>query len=781
MIVLGYMTHRQVFNRQLFLFYLQQAKLFSKVKNWEQAIASCQKALHIDSQSAEAYKISGDILLQRGKTAEAMEYYVNALAIEPDNVEFYINLAGLSFQHKQWQQAVNYYHKAIAIEPNNWELFSFLGKTFLKQKRYAEAIDAYNQSLKLNPEATNSYRNLAVALLAKERWSEAVVCYQQVLQREPNCWGSYYKLGEIALLQKQWQQAVTAFTRAIELKTDNSWSYYSLAEVLAQQNKKKEAIIYYQKAIALDPNFSWSHYNLGRILHQENQLEAAVNCYQQAIKLNPEYSWSYYYLGEALTQKNLIGEAINYYQKAIELESNFHGSHYSLGRNLQRKGRNKEAIVYFRKAIELEPKYFWSYYYLGEALIQIEKFPEAISCYERAIELKPKYLHNYLHLGKILLIQGTEAIEQYRISIKDQSKLSQAYLELGVGRAWEEISEFQKAVNCYQRAIEIMPRFKLAYQALQYIRLEADSLDQLIVFYQKISKIVPDYYLVWGNLGDVLSKRSRIKEAMKCYHTSCYQKAIASNPNLANLDWQPKKEQGPNFLIIGATKCGTSSLFAYLQEHPQILLPHKKEINFFNQNFDLGIEWYLAHFPSITDSQQFLTGEASPHYLYNRDVERRIFQLFPDIKLIIMLRNPVDRTISEYYHAYNRGLQQQKLSEIINWEKQYRQEITEGETIYKFGFLLNSIYIDKVRRWYELFPPENILVLESESFFAQTTSYMKDIFKFLDIPNFTISHYGQHNVGSYAAVNTTMRQDLVEFFKPYNKMLETYLDRKFNW
>lgn len=693
----------------------------------------------------------------------------------------YINLARLSFQQQQWQQAVNYYHQAIAIESNNWELFSFLGQTLLKQERYEEAIDAYYQSLKLNPEPTNSYRNLAVALLAQERWSEAVVCYQQVLQREPNCWESYYKLGEIAMSQKQWQQAVTAFNCAIELETDNSWSYYSLAQALAQQNRKKEAIIYYQKAIVLNPNFFWSHYNLGRIIHQENQLEAAVNCYQQAIKLNPEYSWSYYYLGEALTQKKVIEEAINYHQKAIELESNFHGSHYSLGRNLQRQGRNKEAIVYFRQAIELEPKHFWSYYYLGEALTQIEKYSEAISSYQKAIELKPQYLQNYLHLGKLLLRQGKKAIEQYKSSIKDQNKLSQAYLELGIGQAWEQISEFQKAINCYQQAIKIMPRFKLAYQFLQYVRLESDSLDELIVFYQKISIVVPDYYLVWGNLGDVVSKRGRIKEAINCYRTSSFQKAITINPDLANLDWPPKKKQGPQFLIIGATKCGTSSLFAYLQEHPQILLPHKKEIDFFNKNFDLGVEWYLSHFPSITDSQEFLTGEASPLYLYNRDVEQRIFELFPDIKLIIMLRNPVDRTISEYYHAYNHGLQQQKLSEIINIEKKYRQEIIEGEAIYKFGFLLNSIYIDKVRRWYELFPPENILVLESESFFTQTASYMQDIFQFLNIPNFTTSHYRKHNVGSYGAVNTTMWQDLAEFFKPYNQMLETYLDRKFTW
>ncbi|MBN3958895.1 MAG: sulfotransferase domain-containing protein [Nostoc sp. NMS8] len=95
-------------------------------------------------------------------------------------------------------------------------------------------------------------------------------------------------------------------------------------------------------------------------------------------------------------------------------------------------------------------------------------------------------------------------------------------------------------------------------------------------------------------------------------------------------------------------KAGTSSLYYYLYQHPQILPASDKELHFFNKYFDLGVDWYLAHFPPLPVEEGFLTGEATPWYLGSYEVEKRVFQLFPKIKLIAILRNPVTRAISQY-------------------------------------------------------------------------------------------------------------------------------------
>lgn len=107
--------------------------------------------------------------------------------------------------------------------------------------------------------------------------------------------------------------------------------------------------------------------------------------------------------------------------------------------------------------------------------------------------------------------------------------------------------------------------------------------------------------------------------------------------------------KAPNFIIIGASKCGTTFLYKYLNYHPQILLANKKELRFFDEHFQRGHEWYLAQFPSFGDRSELLTGEASPSYLFSHHVAQRIKDFASQTKLFVMLRNPVERTIYNYY------------------------------------------------------------------------------------------------------------------------------------
>lgn len=103
----------------------------------------------------------------------------------------------------------------------------------------------------------------------------------------------------------------------------------------------------------------------------------------------------------------------------------------------------------------------------------------------------------------------------------------------------------------------------------------------------------------------------------------------------------------PDFIIIGAQKGGTSSLFSYLKQHSQLQLPDKKEIHFFDNDYQKGVNWYRSHFPmKIFDNIK--TGEATPYYLFHPHAPQRIFQHCPKVKLIVMLRNPTDRAYSHY-------------------------------------------------------------------------------------------------------------------------------------
>jgi tetratricopeptide (TPR) repeat protein len=610
---------------------------------------------------------------------------------------------------------------------------------------------------------------------------QAIACYQQATRLDPENYQYHYQLGSILYQQGLIEEAILSFQQAIAVNPNHSWSHHTLGEVYALQADFITAIKYYQQAIELNPEFAWSHYNLGRIFHQQKQYAAARSCYEQAIALDSNFDWSHYFLAELLIASPEAETAVEHYYKAIELNPNFYEAYYQLARYQQNQGKFESAAKYYYQGLKINQQEYNCYYHLGETLIQLKRFTEAISCYESAIALQPNNLQSYFYLGKTLIAQGEKALAAYRRAAQNRSPKFQVNLEIGLAQAWQQLEQFSQSIECCQNAIKTDPTEEIPFKILQYIPTETEAVERIITFYQQIGNSHQTCPLLWGNLGDLLTKQSRIEEAIDCYRTSNYENAILKNPQLIKLDWQKNKQNAPDFIIIGATKCGTTSLFTYLNQNPQVLAPHKKEINFFNDNFNLGVSWYLAHFPAIADLSEFVTGEASPFYIYDQQVITRVKQLFPDVKLIAMLRNPIDRTISEYYHAVNRGLEKRTLDELIDLEKKRLIISSRNKALEKFGYLLNSIYVEKIAQWMNEFPAENILIIKSESFFVDTATVMQEVCQFLGISAPTLEEHIAHNVGTYPPVSADIRQKLQDFFLPYNQELEQYLGRKFNW
>ncbi|MEM8829650.1 MAG: tetratricopeptide repeat protein [Cyanobacteria bacterium P01_G01_bin.19] len=611
--------------------------------------------------------------------------------------------------------------------------------------------------------------------------AEAIACYQQATKLHPEQYQYHYKLGVILRQDSQITESIKSFNRAIKLNQAHSWSYHALGELHTENQELDLSIECYQKAIEFNPNFSWSHYNLGRIYHQQGLLNKACNCYQQAIEIEADFAWSHYFLAEVLKCLQKRELAVVHYQKAIDLNPNFHEAYYALGRDRQIQQELNKAAYFYRQAIAIEPQIYVYYYHLGETLVESEKFIEAIACCEKAIALQINSLQAYYYLGKALIHQGKDAISDYREQNKERSPVFLVNLEVGLAQAWQQSEQFERSIECCKRAIEIDPTAEIPFKILQYIPTNMQQIDALIDFYRQTGKFNRVCPLLWGNLGDLLTKQSKITEAIDCYRTGCYENTIAKKPQLSRLNWQYAKQNPPDFIIIGATKSGTTSLFQYLDGHSQVLAPHRKEINFFNRNFHLDKSWYLANFPAIADAPEYITGEASASYLYDDQVISRIKQLFPQIKLIAMLRNPIERTISDYYHAWNHGLEKRSLSKLIEIETERLKVLGRSKAMEMFGYLTNSIYVEQITKWIDAFGKKNILIIKSESFFEDTASVMQEVYQFLDLDYQTLEHHIPYNVGTYPDVEPELRQRLADFFTPFNLELEEYLGRKFYW
>ncbi|MCL2934734.1 MAG: sulfotransferase domain-containing protein [Trichodesmium sp. MAG_R03] len=256
----------------------------------------------------------------------------------------------------------------------------------------------------------------------------------------------------------------------------------------------------------------------------------------------------------------------------------------------------------------------------------------------------------------------------------------------------------------------------------------------------------------------------------------------------------------PSFLIIGGQKCGTTSLYTYLCEHPQILPASRKEVNFFTGNFEKGINWYLEQFPA-EESQDLITGEASPNYIFYPHTPKRVFQFFPKIKLILLLRDPVERAISHYHHnlTMNQKIKGKKREPLSFEEAIERENLRIKKDIEKikiddnynkcynynhYSYLTKGIYIDQLKRWMEFVPREQLLILKSEDFFQNPNVLLQEVLNFLDLPGFELQEYKQVNRGVLnikRKIDNSIKLQLHEYFQPYNQQLEEFLGIKFYW
>lgn len=219
----------------------------------------------------------------------------------------------------------------------------------------------------------------------------------------------------------------------------------------------------------------------------------------------------------------------------------------------------------------------------------------------------------------------------------------------------------------------------------------------------------------------------------------------------------------PNFLVIGAMKAGTTSIYSYLQQHPQVYLSPVKEANFFafeGQTLDFRfpngrpsttnlrtvteLDAYRALFDGVTDERA--VGDVSHWYLYSERAPQRIRHYLPDAKLIAVLRNPVERAYSEFlFHVRDGREPIHDFRRAIDDEPaRKRRNCDEGL------YLDRGFYHRQLQRYLELFPREQLRIYLYEDMRRDTARLLRDLFGFLDIdPDFVPDLDITHNVSGF--------------------------------
>ena len=253
----------------------------------------------------------------------------------------------------------------------------------------------------------------------------------------------------------------------------------------------------------------------------------------------------------------------------------------------------------------------------------------------------------------------------------------------------------------------------------------------------------------------------------------------------------------PDFLIIGTEKGGTTFLYWTLCQHPYVEPAAEKELHFFDtrQWFRKDVNWYRSQFPASgwRDGQKVISGEASPYYLFHPFSPRRASSTLPNVKLIALLRNPVDRAYSAYNDKVSAGQESLSFEEALaeeetrtagELEKLFADERYYSSSARLYAYRSRGIYVDQLQRWYEEFAPDQLLVLKSEDLFSDPRGTVEIVREYLALPkcemNITLSTENL-NRRSYRPMVPATREQLERFFEPHNQRLYEYLGVDFGW
>lgn len=266
----------------------------------------------------------------------------------------------------------------------------------------------------------------------------------------------------------------------------------------------------------------------------------------------------------------------------------------------------------------------------------------------------------------------------------------------------------------------------------------------------------------------------------------------------------------PDFLIIGGQKCGTTALYHYLSQHPQILPAKRKEIHYFDYRANRGDLWYRRCFPTQRQIQRehkrlslpVITGEASPSYLIYPNAAPRAVAFVPDAKLLVLLRNPVDRAWSHYQmnrskgEVYDREQKRQMPREPLSFEEALEQEdgrlekalarMEKGDEHSAWwrmhSYRMRGLYASQIKRWLEFFPRAQFHFVDSAELHRDTNTSFNRVLEFLQVQPLKLPVYERKLVGGYhEKMKPETRQQLLEFFRPHNEELYQLLDRRFDW
>ncbi len=231
-----------------------------------------------------------------------------------------------------------------------------------------------------------------------------------------------------------------------------------------------------------------------------------------------------------------------------------------------------------------------------------------------------------------------------------------------------------------------------------------------------------------------------------------------------------------DFVVAGVQKAGTSALDVYLRRHPKICMANKKEVHFFDRDkWCFAIPNYLAYSTKFSPKKNQLVGEATPIYSYWQESIRRIWEYNPKMKIILVLRNPIERAYSHWNMERQRGVEKLSFIDAINNETlRCKEALPKQHRIY--SYLDRGWYSEQIRRIQRFFPENQCMFIKHESLLSSPNEVMEGVWRFLGVPLISVEKKIVHATAYERKISVEEYQLLLDIYKHEIKQIESMLD-----
>jgi hypothetical protein len=255
----------------------------------------------------------------------------------------------------------------------------------------------------------------------------------------------------------------------------------------------------------------------------------------------------------------------------------------------------------------------------------------------------------------------------------------------------------------------------------------------------------------------------------------------------------------PSFLIVGGQRCGTTSMYKAVTQHPAVLgaVLHKG-VHYFDVAYDRPKSWYQAHFPLRATASRHryqgvlpITGESSPYYMFHPLAAERFARDLPGVRVLVLVRDPVERAYSAHAHELARGYEAQvsfesalelETSRLEGQDQWLRDHPTSRSYSHQHhGYLTRGRYVDYLERLEAELGRDRIHVVDSDDFFTTPDEVFAGVVKFLDLPDAPPPVFKKHNSRDRAEMSPQLRADLTAQYAPYDARLAAWLGWTPSW